>query len=113
MDYEELIKIMDSIAVIEKEKITRKEYVVHNLSFMKLRDVLINCSHILYEDIERNIYIAEIKSGFFKKNAAITAFQLDHNKLKVLIYSKEGLVNQKTTEGVINEIKSQLINYIC
>lgn len=70
-----------------------------SLSFLQIRDRLYRMGKILFEDTERQIYVAIIRSGFGNMNHAIVAMQLRSNKLMVAGYAKEGLIKSPTRFG--------------
>lgn len=92
--------------------IMNKSFDLNGLSLMRLRDILINIGEIYQENIDDGIYVATIPGGFGKKNYAIVAFELKNDSLKIAVSSNEGIINQHTSEGVINDIQEQIKQYI-
>lgn len=112
MDYSKLNNVLLKTFDISEDTIENYSLEVNNLPFLKLRDILMKLGTIYLEDFENQIYVATIKGGFFKMNNAHTAIQLDENCLKLSISAKEGLLNQHTIEGAINELKNNIIKYL-
>ena len=79
---------------------------------MKLRDILITIGKVHLEDIPNNIYVAMIPGGFAKKNYAIAIFKLLEQELDLAVYAEEGIINQHTSKGVINEFTKCIEQYI-
>lgn len=115
MVFEELNKMLIEKGVIEEKRvkdIKNIAFKVRNLPFLKLRDVLLTRGQIHFEDLEKQIYGACINGGLGKRNPALLMVQLKNNFLYISIYAKEGLIKQHTSEGVLDEIKESLRNYI-
>lgn len=85
---------------------------VQTLTFMKLRDILYGTGDILYENLEKQIYVATIKSGFFNLHYATLAIMLTGEELVVACYSQEGLIKQHTAEKAIASLKNALRAYV-
>lgn len=77
-----------------------------NLSFLQLRDFLINAGEVLYEDIENKIYVASIRSGKRGINGAKFAMQLRGSKLIVVGYAKEGLIKQNLWKKAYGKLET-------
>ena len=112
MRLSELNQLLAGTAIIQENKILNYTFSVKNLSFLKLRDILIELGKICYEDTEKQVYIVNINGGFFKKNPAMVALHLSKDMLSLAIHADEGIINQHTCEGVINELKNALKGYI-
>lgn len=104
-------RLMDVCDAKEK-KILNTTIRVNGLSFVKLRDILIEIGKIHLEDIEANIYIAVIPGGFARMNYAVVAFQLLEDELIIAAYANEGIINQHTSEGVVDEFRKYIGQYI-
>ena len=112
MEYAFLNNVLIQTFDIPQCPIETYSFEVIDLPFLKIRDVLMVLGKIYLEDTEDQIYVATIKSGFFKKNNAYLALQLKENCLNISISAKEGLINQHTTEGALNEFKSKISKYL-
>lgn len=112
MDFYKLNNVLEKSARIEPDKIINRQFNINNLSLLKLRDYLILMGKIHYESVKDKIYIVSIKGGFFKMNSAILAAYFQTDKLMIAVYAKEGIINQHTCEGVINEFEKKLSKYI-
>lgn len=112
MDFKELNDILKNEADVKESKIKNTAINVHELQFLKLRDILIGIGKIYFEDLERQVYVANIGGGASKKNPVSMAICLGKEQLQISMYAKEGLINQHTCEGVINELKRLLQKYI-
>lgn len=111
MNVQELNNLLSGIVDVNIDSIQNYELNVSNISFLKLRDVIIELGRIYAEDAEKQVYIVRIYGGFFKKNPTITAFHLEGNRVKIAISVREGIINQHTCEDVINEIKRRFKYY--
>ena len=96
----------------KRSDIVNNSYSVNGLSIEKLRDILIKIGDISIEDKENNTYIAVIPGGFLKKNYSSVAIELSNNELVVAAFSNEGIINQHTTDGVIDEIERSISEYL-
>ena len=112
MEFIELNNILAEFTDVEQNKVQNYTISVNGLSFLKLRDILIKSGKIYSEDIKRQIYVTSINGGFARKNPAILAISLEECCLRISIFSNEGVFNQHTSEGVINELKKSLEEYI-
>ena len=81
-----------------------------SLSLLQVRDRLYRMGKILFEDTEKQIYVAMIRSGFGHMNHAIVAMQLRSNKLMVAGYAKEGFIKQNILENAFIKLKSAVQN---
>ena len=111
MEFIELNNILAEYTDVEQDKIQNYTISVNGLYFLKLRDTLIKLGKIYSEDIEKQVYVASINGGFAKKNPATLAISLEEYYLRISIFSNEGIFNQHTSEGVINELKKALEFY--
>lgn len=78
---------------------------------MKLRDILIGIGKIYFEDLEKQVYVANIGGGIRNKNSVLTALCLEKEQLKISMYAREGIITQHSCEGVIDELKKLLQKY--
>lgn len=78
---------------------------------LALRDILFCLGQIRFEDLERQIYIADIKGGFLKMNTATVAVQVTTNAILFAASAAEGIIYQHTSEDAINEVKKAIIRY--
>ena len=111
-NYDSINQKLIDVCGAKDNKIVNDSLVVSGLSFMKLRDVLFRIGKIHLEDTSNNIYIAIIPGGFLKMNYAIVVFNLLEDKLKIAAYAEEGLINQHTIEGVLNDFKKNIEEYL-
>lgn len=109
MEYKELNTIlMENIASVVEKKIQNLTISANELTFSQLRDILIIMGRVLLEDTKRHIYIVRANGGALKGNSAYLALHLDSGCLLIAAYAKEGIINQHTCEGVINELKKYI-----
>ena len=108
----DLKKLLIETYRIDPKSIYDYHIVVIGLKFIKIRDYLIIKGKIYYEDLNNKIYVAIVYGGIGHKNPAYLAMQLIENKIIINISAKEGLINQHTIEGVINEFKAEFKDYI-
>lgn len=109
--YKELNRLLEEFAVVNMKKIENCEIAVKGISLMKIRDILIGMGTILKEDTAKKIYVAVLMGGFAHKNKATAVFKLSSNKILISIYAKEGIINQHTCEGIIDEFKEAIKEY--
>jgi len=112
MSNDELIAMLEEKVGADGPNTEFYELKVEGLSFLKLRDILIDIGKIAFEDTENNIYIAEIKGGKFGKNPALVALELNETGLHIVMNSKEGVIDQKTNQDVIKRIENALEGFI-
>jgi hypothetical protein len=111
-EYEKINRILKEACNLKESEITNKTYEVENLSMRSLAWILIEIGKVKKEDLENNIYIATIPGGIAKKNYAVVVLELSENELKLAAYADEGLINQHTSNGAINEFEKHLSKYI-
>ena len=81
---------------------------VCDLHYLQLRDGLIALGEIMKENQEEQLYVSVIKTGLFSKNPAAVSAIIDGNKLHVMVYANEGIIDQHTSERAIDQIESWL-----
>lgn len=112
MNFKELNEILKNEADVKESKIKNTTINVNGLKFLKLRDIIIGIGKIYFEDLEKQVYVANIGGGISNKNPVLMALCLEKEQLQISMYAREGLINQHTCEGVINELKELLQKYI-
>lgn len=112
MEDKELNQLLFEKSGIRNCEINNHSWLMNELQFIKLRDVLIAKGKILYEDLNKQVYVATIKGGWFKLNSAVAALHLSDNMLQIAICADEGLFDQHTSEGVLHELEKSLEKYI-
>ena len=68
------------------------------LSILQIRDRLYMLGNIIYEDLDRQVYVAKVRAGYGNMNSAVVAMQLQGEKLFVAGYAKEGVIRQNICE---------------
>ena len=111
VDTKELVKKMNGFISFEEKKLEERIIDVKKMSFVNLRDSLIGLGTILDEDFELNSYILSIRSVFANQNSAIVAIQLSGDKIIILGYAKEGLINQHTAKKAIDKVIKSLSEF--
>ncbi len=104
MDYSLLIDRIKNYTDICEAHLEKKTIDVEEVSFLKLRDTLLGMGKILEEDFENEVYIINIPSGFASKNRAVVGIQLLNQKMNLVGYAKEGIINQHTASKAIDKI---------
>ena len=74
------------------------------LSILQIRDRLYLLGSILHEDLEHQVYVAAIRSGFADMGHAVVALQLQGNTLNILGYAKEGIIKQHICEKALQKL---------
>ena len=110
------VQLLDELLInrvnAKEEKIIHNKYQVEGLAILKIRDILMIKGKIYLEDLENSIYLARINGGWRKRNPAYLAIRLVNNELCLSVYAREGIINQHTSEGVINDFKNTIEKYI-
>ena len=112
MDYKSLNNELISTFEVKENKIVNETFKVKQMGFLQLRDILLGLGRIYKEDFESNIYTVIINGGFRKKNKTISMFKLTEEGISVAMYAKEGLINQHTCEGVMDEFRRRIEKYL-
>lgn len=108
MNKKALINSLKQYAAVDEKAIIEETIIVEELTFMQLRDWLIEIGTILKEDYDNHIYVISIAAGLANLNSAIIAIQLNKNALDCIGYAREGLINQHTAEKAINKIRQRI-----
>lgn len=74
------------------------------LSILQIRDRLYLLGSILYEDLEHQVYVVAIRSGFADMGHAVVALQLRGNTLVAVGYAKEGIIKQHICEKALQKL---------
>lgn len=85
---------------------------IRGLKALKLRDTLMQMGRISLEGHDGQEYVASIGAGFFKSNTAYLALRIEGDRLYVAVNAREGLIDQRTCKGAINELKEKLGEFI-
>ncbi len=109
MDYKKLNKILSDCTDVKVEKIKNATIEVNNFPFIRLRNIFIENGTIHQEDIQNNVYVAVVKGGLGNKNPAWVAAYCGSESVLLAVYSREGLINQHTSDTVIKKIRSEVI----
>ena len=91
----------------ENYHINLKNVVYKEIDFKKnVVDIykLMSVSFICEEDLEKNLYVVETKTGFFDMAFCYLAFKIENEKIYIVAYGKEGLIKQNICEKAINKI---------
>ena len=111
-EYKNINEALMQICDAKENMIMNETYAVRNLDFRTLAFMLIEIGKIEREDLANNTYVVTIPGGIAKKNYSVVAIELSQDVLKIAAYSNEGIINQHTSEGAINEIKRIITEYI-
>lgn len=79
------------------------------LSILQIRDRLYLLGSILHEDLEHQVYVAAIRSGFADMGHAVVALQLQGNTLNILGYAKEGIIKQHICEKALQKLVAAIL----
>lgn len=112
MNVEELDRLLGDVFLVDPKNTEHFVFGIHDLTVLKVRDVLMEIGHIKQENLERQEYVATMGAGFCKSNIAYLATRIEENKLYVSVNAREGLINQHTRKGAINELRRKLKEYI-
>jgi len=99
-----LVSLLDEYGCTNLEN--AKETIITDckLSILQIRDCLHLMGNILHEDLENQIYVAKIHSGYGNMNYDIIALQLQDKKIYVAGYAKEGIINQNACERAFTKL---------
>lgn len=79
------------------------------LSILQIRDRLYLLGSILHEDLEHQIYVAAIRSGFADMGHAVVALQLQGKTLVAIGYAKEGIIKQHICEKALQKLAAAIL----
>ena len=112
MEKKTLIRKMKEFISVKEKGLEEKNISVKNMSLANLRDSLIGMGTILDEDFGINSYVVNVPAGIANMNSAVVALQLEGEKLLILGYAKEGLINQHTATKAIDKILKRISKYV-
>jgi hypothetical protein len=110
--YNKVNDVLINTTPVKNEKIVNRSFQVEGLTIERIRDILMQLGKIKREILQENIYVTVINGGVLKKNRAIVVLQLSGDEIYIAAYADEGIINQHTSEGVINEIGEHIKQYI-
>lgn len=106
--YSEINNILCEKASVRKDKIINAAIYAPDYNLLKLRELLMTKGKVYLELEDKKAYIATIKGGFLNLNHATVAVMLNGDYLLIASYAEEGLINQHTSEGVLNELRESV-----
>ena len=109
MDYNKLNSILSDCADVKLDKIKNETVKADNLPLIQLRNIFIENGVIHYEDLQNNIYVAVVKGGLGGRNPAWVAAYCGTDCVLLSVYAREGLINQHTSDSVIEKIRTEII----
>lgn len=109
---EKLLNALKDIYEIEEKNIVEEKQPVNNLTLFKLRDSLIIIGKIISEDIENQIYVAEVNVGVASLAKALLVVHLSEEYLYMISYAEEGIIKQNLAKKAITNLEVQLKDYI-
>lgn len=101
----ELNKLLEKYGCKNSDFIKETVITDCKLSFLQIRDVLYILGEILHEDLNNQVYVANIRAGYGDMNSALVALKLKENKLYVSGYAKEGKIKQNICEHAFQKLK--------
>jgi hypothetical protein len=104
----ELVDALKDNVEVKTDKLKEDEIDVTHLSYLQLRDIIWKLGRVVLEQEEQNIYIAAIKAGSAGGNTAYLALKLNKDKLYIVGYAKEGLLNQRTYEKALVRLRKAI-----
>ena len=96
----------------EDGKISYRRFQVRDLTFPKLRDLLLPLGTILAEDPENQVYVVSVRGGVPEQNPAQVALTLKDTELTVAISAREGLTDRKAADDVLQTLTGALSEYL-
>ena len=111
-EYENINRKLVDVCGANEKKIVNRYYRVELLSYNDLGNILLTIGNIHITNEEEGVYVATINGGVMKKNYATVVIELQDEKIRIAVYADEGIINQHTSEGVINEFERYINKYI-
>lgn len=109
---EKLLNVLKDMYEIDEKNIIKQNWSIDNLTLYKLRDNLMIIGQIVFEDMENQIYVAEINVGVASFGKALVAVCLDEGDLYMLSYAEEGIIKQHLAERALAKLETQLKDYV-
>lgn len=106
----DLVDVLKSYINVDLEKCSFAEIIVQDCAFHKLRDAIWKIGNVLAEIDQQKIYVAEIKAGFLNANVAYLAVKVLQDRLDIVGYAKEGLINQNTFLKAVKKLELAIKN---
>ena len=100
----ELNKLLEEYGCKNPELIKETVITDCGLSFLQVRDALYILGEILHENLDEQIYVANIRAGYGNMNSALVAMKLQGNKLLLSGYAKEGAIKQNMCEQAFQKL---------
>lgn len=91
----ELKNLLEKYGCKKSEDIKEMVIIDCKLSILQLRDILLLMGNVLYENLDRKIYVATIN---YRKTNCIVALKLCDDTISVMGYAKEGIIKRKICE---------------
>lgn len=114
MEKEHLFQLLRKHNTSAEEKNAKYcEVLITGFPVLKLRDCLMSCGRILEEDLDRKVYVAEVKAGWHNLACAFVVVAIGDDKLQLWGYAKEGLLKQNIADGALNKIVNLIENTFC
>lgn len=110
MNKELLFNTLLKYKIVNYDDILFREVDYSNISFYRLREAFYYLGIVLEEDEDKSICVAKIKSGFLNQNETVIAAQTHKSSISFALYSKEGIIKQKSNEKTIDLIIKQIKN---
>ena len=93
---------------IDKQNGVKIDCEVEDISLEKLRNALYQFGDILDQNIENNMFIVSMKSGFLYSNQILVCAVLDNNKIHYRLYNASNDIDSKLAQNIVNKINKKL-----
>lgn len=103
-NFTELKKRIATYSKINEKKIVTDFISTNKISFINIRDYLMEIGTVIEADEKEEIYVVIIKSGIINLNPTIVGILLKNETLYIAAYAKEGILNQNTAKTVIQDL---------
>lgn len=113
MEKEELIKILKQYISFDENEVFYKSEIIDEISLIKVKEAILGYGEIFTQNLEEGYIIASLTKGISAFSNATVVISVDENKVNILSYAKEGLINQnialKNIDNIISLIKGEKI----
>lgn len=101
-------ELLEKYIDVDKQNGVKIDCEANNVTLEKLRDALYQFGNPIDQDIENNIFIVSMKSGFFNANQTLVCAILDKNEIHYRLYNASNDIDNKFAQNVVNKINKKL-----
>ena len=93
---------------VDKQNGAKIDCEVNDVTLEKLRNTLYQFGDILDQDIENNMFIVSMKSGFLNSSQTLVCAILDKNEIHYRLYNASNDIDNKYAQNVVDKINKKL-----